>query len=92
MKKSLIIITIVALLAALTSGCALEAGQSPDSPAQEQETASLINESTTSTQIAVTPAENEANFRILVSDEVNAIEEFQSLNVTISHIGVHQSG
>jgi hypothetical protein len=92
MKKSLIIITIVALLAALTSGCALEAGQSPDSPAQEQETASLINESTTSTQIAATPAENESNFRILVSDEVNAIEEFQSLNVTISHIGVHQSG
>ena len=92
MKKSLIFVVIVALLAILTSGCALEAGQSPDSPAQEQETASLINESTTTTQKAATLAEDEMNFRLLVSDEVNAIEEFQTLNVTISRIGVHQGG
>lgn len=91
MKKSLIIVTIVALLAALTSGCTIETGQSPESTAQGQDTASLTDESTT-TQMAATHTENEANFRLLVSDEVNAIEEFQTLNVTISRIGVHQGG
>jgi Flp pilus assembly protein TadD len=44
MKKYLIIITVVVLLAALTSGCALEAGQSPGEATQGQETASLTNQ------------------------------------------------
>jgi heat shock protein HslJ len=34
----------------------------------------------------------EANFRFLISDEVNAIDKFASLNVTISKIGVHSRG
>ena len=91
MKKSLIIMTIVALLATITTGCALETGQSPDSTTQGEETDSLTSESTT-TEMAAMPAEDEMNFRVLVSDEVNAIEEFQTLNVTISSIGVHQAG
>jgi hypothetical protein len=91
MKKTLITMAVVALLVTLTSGCALETGQSGPST-QEQKTASLTNESTTTTQMAVTPAEDEINFRLLVSDEVNAIDEFQTLNVTISRIGVHQGG
>src|SRR4030042_3582091 len=32
------------------------------------------------------------NFRFLISDDVNAIEDFASLNVTISKIGVQQGG
>jgi len=32
------------------------------------------------------------NFRLLISDEVNAIGDFEELNVTITKIGVHQSG
>ena len=34
----------------------------------------------------------EANFRFLISDEVNAIEDFQNLFVTISSIGVQRGG
>jgi hypothetical protein len=92
MKKYLIIITVVVLLAALTSGCALEAGQSPGEATQGQETASLTNQTTTTAAMPAASAEDEMNFRLLVSDEVNAIEEFQTLNVTISRIGVHQGG
>ncbi len=32
------------------------------------------------------------NFRLLISDEVNAIEDFSELHVTISSIGVHEAG
>ncbi len=32
------------------------------------------------------------NFRLLISDEQNDIIDFETLNVTISRIGVHQSG
>ena len=50
---------------------------------------------------ATTPREGDApfgqsgdfsNFRLLVSDEVNAIGDFESLNVVISRIGVHGGG
>ncbi len=34
----------------------------------------------------------EANFRLLISDEVNAIGDFDSLKVTISSVGVHRAG
>jgi len=33
----------------------------------------------------------EANFRLLVSDEVNAIGDFESLIVTVSNVGVHKA-
>ena len=32
------------------------------------------------------------NFRLLISDEANAIGDFEALNVTITSIGVHQGG
>jgi hypothetical protein len=32
------------------------------------------------------------NFRLLISDEANAIGDFEELNVTITSIGVHQGG
>ncbi len=50
---------------------------------------------------ATTPTEGDAplgqsgdfsNFRLLVSDEVNAIGDFESLNVVISRIGVQSGG
>lgn len=34
----------------------------------------------------------EANFRLLISDDVNAIGDFESLFVTISSVGVHKAG
>jgi len=34
----------------------------------------------------------EVNFRLLISDDVNAIGDFASLNVTISSVGVHKGG
>jgi len=40
----------------------------------------------------LTPLGKDVNFRFLISDEVNAIGDFQHLNVTISRIGVHRSG
>lgn len=39
-----------------------------------------------------TPAGEKGNFRLLISDEVNAIGDFQHLHVTISSIGVQQDG
>ena len=35
---------------------------------------------------------DKTNFRLLISDEVNAIADFESLHVTISSIGIHQGG
>jgi hypothetical protein len=84
MKKSLIIVVIVGLLAMLTLGCASEIGQSSEQPAQEQEAVSPTDESATN--------EEGTNFRLLVSDEKNDIDHFQTLNVTISRVGVHQGG
>jgi hypothetical protein len=41
----------------------------------------------------VTPKESaDANFRFLLSDEANAINDFLSLDVVISRIGIHQGG
>jgi hypothetical protein len=39
-----------------------------------------------------TPAAGADNFRMLISDEANAIDDFEHLYVTISSIGVHQGG
>ena len=42
--------------------------------------------------LSPTPAAGADNFRMLVSDEANAIDDFEHLYVTISSIGVHQGG
>ena len=47
---------------------------------------SEISTSTTSTSGVA-----ESNFRLLISDDANAIEDFASVNVTISKIGVHSA-
>jgi hypothetical protein len=36
--------------------------------------------------------ESDVNFRLLISDEPNAIEDFEELNVTITRVGAKQSG
>jgi len=72
MKKFLVAVTILVLVAVPAAGCAeipLPTGAS--SPA---------------------PTEEKANFRLLISDDVNAIDQFASLNVTISRVGVHMGG
>ena len=38
------------------------------------------------------PITEEANFRFLISDDVNAIDDFEHVYVTISEIGVHSGG
>ena len=39
-----------------------------------------------------TPPGEEANFRFLINDEVNAIDQFESVEITISRIGVKPAG
>ena len=39
-----------------------------------------------------TEAEGDVNFRLLISDEANAIGDFEALYVTITSIGVHKGG
>ena len=72
MKKCLVAVTIVALLAVFAAGCD---GDSSPTPTP-----------------APTPTVEKANFQLLISDEVNDIEDFEHLYVTISSIGVHQDG
>ena len=67
---------LVTLLAVLLGAC---------NPQPSSETATLP-------PLAQPPIIEEANFRFLISDEENAIGDFQSLNVTISKIGLQQGG
>ena len=46
----------------------------------------------TETPEPTTLTEEDINFRFLISDEVNAIDDFASVNVTISKIGVQRGG
>ena len=46
----------------------------------------------TETTTAPSLMEDAPNFRFLLSDDVNAIDDFSSVNVTISKIGVQQGG
>ena len=76
MKKCLVAMTILALVI-LAAGCAGVPSSTPTAPIPAP---------------ALTPTGEEVNFRLLISDEPNAIGEFQSLNVTISSIGMHRAG
>jgi len=67
MKKGLILVTVVAMLALFIGGC---------------------NDILSTTG---TPADKEANFRLLISDEVNEMINFASLNVTITDIGLKKA-
>ena len=78
----------VSLAAALTlataTACVAAPGEMTPSPPLTSESPSAVAPTTSP------PAEN--NFRLLISDEKNAIGDFTSLNITIESIGVHKGG
>jgi hypothetical protein len=70
MKKLLLLVTALSLVAVLLAGCA-------ESPA--------VNQNTQGTRQGT-------NFRLLISDKINDMADFTSLNATITRIGYHLSG
>jgi len=95
-------IAFLCIFALLLGACAQVPGEAPvpapktaPSPAQTPTTTPSPTPAPTPTP-SPTPTppvtEEEANFRLLISDEVNAIEDFEQLHVTISSIGVHEAG
>jgi hypothetical protein len=88
MKKYFTVLIILVLVSLLAVGC--------------KETPSLAPTPSPAPTPAPTPAPAPApapvtttgidNFRLLISDDVNAIEGFEHLYVTITSVGVHQSG
>jgi len=82
MKKCLVAMTTLMLVAVLATGCA----QVPSMPTPTSPTPAPSEAPTP------TPTGEKANFRLLLSDEVNAIDDFDKLWVTITRIGVHQAG
>jgi len=82
MKKGLIVAIILALVVMLIPGCA---GISP--PAEEDMAVTGEEEEETRPPIV-----EEVNFRFWISDENNAITDFERLDVIISEIGIHQGG
>ena len=90
MKKYFAVLIILLLVALLAVGCkeipSLTPVPSQTPTPQPSPTPTLTPAPTPA------PATGAGNFRLLISDEVNAIDHFASLNVTISSIGVHQGG
>jgi len=74
-----IVLCVVSLLAVACTG-------QPGEPTATSPTGQVGEPTTTS------PAGLETNFRLLISDDANAIEKFTSVNITISEIGVHSGG
>jgi len=95
---------VTVLLLVLTIACAPTPGEIPPTPAPAPEavTPPPPPEGITPPppgEVAPPPTPEltpspipEANFRLLISDEVNAIGDFASLMVTISSVGVHKAG
>ena len=96
---------VTVLLLVLTIACAPTPGEitPPPTPTPEQVTppGEITPEEVTPEEVTPPPTPEpapapspipEANFRLLISDEVNAIGDFESLTVTISSVGVHKAG
>ncbi len=97
MKKGFIFVVVLLLLVMLVPGCAQDSESVPALPAEEVTPSITESESTpedVTPPITAEPIPNteDANFRLLISDEVNAIGDFESLVVTISSVGVQQGG
>ncbi len=99
-SKIYAVITFLALLALVTTACT---GQAPaptpaptptpsPAPAPTPTPAPAPTPTPTPIPTPTPPAGEEANFRFLISDDVNAIEDFKHVYVTISKIGVHSAG
>ena len=78
MKKAFALIITLLLTALPLAGCAVTDATTPTPAAQEAVTGST------------TPAEEDVNFRLLISDEPNDIGDFEELWVIISGIGLVQ--
>ena len=88
MKKGLIVAIILALVVMLISGCAeISPPSEEEGVLTEEEGTGPLEEEGTGPLIV-----EEVNFRLWISDEVNAIDDFDELWVTINQIGVHKSG
>ena len=68
-----------------------EASSEPTSPDETESSQPPAESEETAASSAATTG-NGVNFRFLISDEANAIGDFDYLNVVISSIGLHQSG
>ncbi len=95
MKARLLIgVVLLSILALLMGACAPQPGPVP-APTPAPSPAPVPSPKPAPAPIPA-PAPpvtgDEANFRFLISDEVNAIEDFEHLYVTISSIGIKQSG
>ena len=83
-SKIYAVITFLALLALVTTACTGQAPVPTPAPAPTPTPAPIPT--------PTPPTGEEANFRFLISDDVNAIEDFEHVYVTISKIGVHSAG
>ncbi len=86
---------VTVLLLVLTIACAPTPGEIPPTPAPAPEEVTPPPPEEVTPPPTPEPAPSpipEANFRLLISDDVNAIGDFQSLMVTISSVGVHKAG
>ena len=80
-----VVALVTVLLLVFIAACAPAPGEVTPPPTPEP--------TPTPTQPTPTPSPvPEANFRLLISDEVNAIGDFESLVVTITSVGVHMGG
>jgi hypothetical protein len=88
MNKYLVLVIILTLSALLAASCT--ATPMPE-PAPAPSPAPAPGPAPAPVPAPATPAETD-NFRLLISDEVNAIMDFEHVYITISKIGVHEGG
>jgi len=92
MKKIMIATTILALVAVLAVGCAgVESPITAPTPSPRP-APSVSPTPSPAPSPDITSATERSNFRVWISDEVNYIEDFESLLVTITGIGVVKRG
>jgi len=91
-SKIYAVITFLALLALVTTACTGQAPAPTPAPTPTPSPAPAPTPTPTPIPTPTPPTGEEANFRFLISDDANAIEDFEHVNVTISKIGVHSAG
>jgi len=88
MKKYFTMLIILVLVSLLAVGCKETPSLAP-TPAPAPTPVPAPAPAPTPAPVTTTGVDN---FRLLISDDVNAIEDFEHLYVTITSVGVHQSG
>jgi len=85
-----IVITLVTvLLLVFTIACAPAVTEEEEEVVTEEEE---VTPAPTPDEVTPIPTGEKVNFRFLISDDVNAMEDFEHLYVTIDSIGLHQGG